>query len=418
MPSFAHMSDVHLGAFRHSTLKNLVLDSFRKAIDLCVERKVDFIVISGDLFDSNLPDLSVVKQAVAILRKAREKGINIYVIYGSHDFSPTQTSMIDIIEETGLIRKVTYGEMVGEKLRLRFVVDDKTGAKITGISRRKAGVERKFFEILDRESLEREGGFKIFAFHAAIDEYRPVSIAETESMPVSLLPKNFNYYAGGHIHEKLVASMPGYEHVVFPGTLFGANYTDLEKSAKGERRGFYVVNFSDRVESVEFVEVKACDFEIVEYDAGDRTAQEVQDELMGIAKDIDVEGKLVLFKVWGELSSGRTADVNFARIREIIEGKGALHVMMNYHGLTSKEYTRIRVAGETREEIERKLFRESIGSVNVSIPKLKGDAGVALSLNLLRVLKQGKKDSETKADYEKRILRDAVETLGIKEVPK
>ncbi|HEX29172.1 TPA: DNA repair exonuclease, partial [Candidatus Poribacteria bacterium] len=107
MPSFAHMSDVHLGAFRHNTLKNLVLDSFRKAIDLCAERKVDFIVISGDLFDSNLPDLSVVKQAVAILRKAREKGINIYVIYGSHDFSPTQTSMMDIIEETGLIRKVT-----------------------------------------------------------------------------------------------------------------------------------------------------------------------------------------------------------------------------------------------------------------------------------------------------------------------
>jgi len=416
MPSFAHMSDIHLGAFRDHFLKNLVLDSFKKAIDLCAERNVDFILISGDLFDSNLPDLSVVKEAVKIIREAKERGMNIYVIYGSHDFSPTQTSMMDIIEETGLIQRVTSGEMVEDRLRLRFVADRKTGAKITGISRRKAGVERKFFEVLDRESLEREEGFKIFAFHAALDEYKPISIADAESIPVSLLPKNFSYYAGGHIHEKLTTSMPGYEHIVFPGTLFGANYTDLEKSAKGESRGFYVVNFSDIVESIEFVEVKTCDFEIVEYDANDRTAREAHDELMRIAKDINAKGKLVLLKIWGELSSGRTADVDFVKVRETIEGKGALHVLMNYHGLVSKEYTRIKVAGETREEIERGIFKEKIGSVNVSIPKLKGDDGVALSLNLLRTLKQGKKESETGTDYEKRILRDAVQTLGIEEV--
>ena len=97
MPSFAHLSDVHVGAFRQPSLQKLVLDAFNSALDVCLEKKVDFIVVSGDLFDSNIPDMGLVNAAVKKMREVREKSIPFYVIYGSHDFSPTQTSIVDIL---------------------------------------------------------------------------------------------------------------------------------------------------------------------------------------------------------------------------------------------------------------------------------------------------------------------------------
>ena len=40
MPKFAHMSDVHIGAFRQPELRALVLDAFEQAIDRCIDEKV------------------------------------------------------------------------------------------------------------------------------------------------------------------------------------------------------------------------------------------------------------------------------------------------------------------------------------------------------------------------------------------
>src|SRR5712692_10192248 len=173
MYSFAHLSDVHVGAFRQPVLQNLVIDAFNKAMDLCLQRKVDFIIISGDLFDSNIPDMGLLNPAVKKMGEVKDKGIQFYVVYGSHDFSPTQTSIVDILESAGLFRKVTEGKEADGKLELEFQIDGRTGTKLCGISGRRRGIERRYFEILDREKLEREEGFKVFIFHGAVTEYKP-----------------------------------------------------------------------------------------------------------------------------------------------------------------------------------------------------------------------------------------------------
>ena len=100
MYKFAHFSDTHIGVFRDTVLKNLVLDAFNRAIDVCIESGVDFVIFSGDLFDANIPDLEKASEAVARLRELRDRGIGIYVVYGSHDFSPTQKSVIDLLEDS------------------------------------------------------------------------------------------------------------------------------------------------------------------------------------------------------------------------------------------------------------------------------------------------------------------------------
>jgi len=418
MYKFAHISDCHIGAHRDPVLQKLEIEAFDKALTKCMEEKVDFIVISGDLFHSNIPDMGVVDVAVKKMKEVGDRGIPIYVIYGSHDYSPNRTSIVDVLDSAGLFQKIVKGKIENGKLKLEFTQDPKTTAKLVGISARKIGIEEKYFEILDRESLEKEEGFKIFVFHSAISEFKPAFLARMASIPISYFPKNFNYYAGGHIHKRLEQSLPGYDRIVYPGPLFAGYPRDLEQSACGEKRGFYIVHFSDKIEKVEFIELKLCDYIFFEYDASNKNSSQVQRELTQKIDELDVKDKIVLLKVKGELSGGKTSDINFAQMRKTLIEKGALHVNVNRFGLTSKEYASLKVMGENVEEIENKLLRQSIGNVKVTEDSLKDEKGSNLAIGLLKALRQEQKPNESKKDYEERILTGAIEVLKLTEVLK
>jgi exonuclease SbcD len=416
--SFAHLADAHIGAFRHPELQKLVVKAFNQAMDVCVERKVDFIVISGDLFDSNIPDMALANETVKKVREVRNQGIPLYLVYGSHDFSPTQTSIVDLLESSGLFKKVTRGKKTAQDtLQLEFEVEERTKAKICGISGRRLGIDKEYYKILDRQALENEEGFKIFVFHGAISEYKPRYIAESDSTPISTLPRGFDYYAGGHVHEKMHDDKHGY-NVAYPGTLFGADFRDLEVSAKGEERGFYIIQFSTKVERVDFVPISVCGYESIEYDASNKNPTAVQEALLQLVQEKkELEGKLVLLKVTGEMSSGRTADIDFQHIKKLLKDHGAVEIQLNYQKLTSKQYAAIHIAsaGEEVHKIEDRLFKEHIGTVKVENPKLKSDAGVTLSKEVLAVLRQTRKENETKGSYEGRVVGDATKTLDLQE---
>jgi exonuclease SbcD len=398
------------------------LQAFKRALTICIEKRVDFIIFSGDLFDSNLPDLGMVNDAVKKLKEVRDNEIDIYLIYGSHDFSPTQTSIVDILESSGLFVKVTKGKSEPNgKIKLDFQTNKKTAVKIVGLHGRKAGIERKYFEELDREILEKEPGFKIFVFHGAIAECKPATLAASESIPISNLPRGFDCYCAGHIHEKYDPRKsedisPGYKWIFNSGILFAADYRDLEQNARGMERGFFIISFDDKVRDVEFVKVPMCEYELIEHDASGKNALKVQEDLLEAATILDAAGKLILLRVKGEMSGGKVSDINFAAIKRLLEDNEALCVTINHSGLTSKEYTNIRIAGnDAPEVVESRLFEENINTVNVSQSKLKGKSGMQFSQELLKVLRQEQKANEPKGDYDSRIIKSGLETLQLKE---
>jgi hypothetical protein len=307
------------------------------------------------------------------------------------------------------------GSIVDGKLKLEFVCDPSTNAKLVGISARKAGLESKFYEILDRETLESEEGFKIFAFHAGLDEFKPEHLAKMESIPLSYLPKDFQYYAGGHIHEKSEHTLPHYDHIVFPGVLFAGSPRDLEASAKGLQRGFYIIHFSDAVEQTNFVPVELCSCVYFEYDVSNKNSIQAQNELSQSLKELDVKGKLVLIKVFGELSGGKTSDLKFADSKKLLMDQGAVHVDFNRFGLSSKEYASIKVTGEDIAAISLQLFKENIGTVKLSNNELKNDSGVRQAVNLLKTISQEQRTGETKRNYETRMVNDAIKTLRLED---
>jgi exonuclease SbcD len=416
MNKFAHMADIHLGAHREPVLEKLELKAFNEAMDKCVELGVDFILISGDLFHVGIPDLSIVNEALRKMREVQQTGIPFYVVYGSHDYTPTGTSVIDILDTAGVLTRIVKWRMDDGKLKLDFFTDAKTGAKLTGISARKIGLESKYYEVLDKESLERENGFKIFAFHSGLTEFKPVYLSEMETVPISYFPKGFDYYAGGHIHERGEFRLPGYEKVVFPGPLFTGYGKDIEATAKGEKRGFYVVSFDNKVRKVEFVEVKSFEGIYFEHDATGRNSIQAAKELQQKLAHLDVKGKVVVLKMRGELSGGKTSDINFAEIKgKLVEG-GALYVYLNRYGLTSKEYSAVRVMGEDISTIEAKLFKENFGAVKVSQAQIKGESGASFAMELLKTLRQAPKLNESKREYLERMVENGIEVLKLKKM--
>ncbi len=416
MYKFVHISDCHLGAWKSLETQRLEIESFNFALDSAIKEKVDFIIIAGDLFHANLPDLGVVRKAVKKLRDVYNAGIPIYVVYGSHDYSPNENSMIDILNDAGLIIKLKTGVDVDGKIRLEFTQDVKTGAKLVGISGRKLGIEKQYYEMLDREALEEEKGFKIFILHIGLDELKPSFMAEMESIPISFLPKNFDYYAGGHIHRSAKEDFRGFGPVCYPGTTFAGYPRDLEDSSKGTKRGFFIVDFDEKIRNIRFVENKLVDYLYHEYDAGGKHPNQVQEELATQVSKLNVKNKIVVLKIKGELVSGKTSDVNFSEIIQQIYTNQALHVERNRYDFRSKEYQPTVSSGENPMQIEERVFLENMGSATVSINELKGEQGAKKAISLLSILREDQKINERQTDYHERILSSSKALLKLDDI--
>jgi hypothetical protein len=414
MPRFAHLSDIHIGAFRQPELKGLLLDAFDAAIDRCIKERVSFVILAGDIFDSNIPDLSAVRRAAEKMKEAADTGIRFYAIYGSHDFSPNYSSIVDVLDSAGLFTKVEAKSAVDGKTVLSFV-QDPSGPKICGISGRKLSLDREEYAALDRESLEAESGFKIFVFHGALDELKPSSLEMMGSMPATDLPAGFQYYAGGHVHSRALADLPGRANIAYPGPLFATDFDELLQLARGKERGFYIVDFDrDHVEKVLFVPVRVCEAVELHYSAQGKSSTQVANELAQLASNANVSGKVVLLTVEGELAEGKTSDIDFNVIRRRLFASNPLSVLSSYSRLVSREMPK-GLPPKPARATEREVFESCVSSVTIDEPRLRGEQGVSLAVSLLESLKEGRKENENKGDFEERVSKSGLAVLGLEE---
>ncbi|MEA2089881.1 MAG: exonuclease SbcCD subunit D [Thermoproteota archaeon] len=406
---FAHMSDCHLGGWRDPLLRETGMQCFDRAVDICMDEKVDLILISGDLFDTSRPAIDIMERAVSKLKEAKDAGIHVYVIEGSHDFSPTGKTMLRVLEKTGLFTRVSKGKITDEGLlRLSFVTDEKTGARITGVVGRMGILEREIYQNLDRNSLLKEKSFKIFMFHTGLDELKPELFKHVEGMPVSLLPKGFDYYAGGHIHKHSEDDWEGYGKIVFPGPIFPTDFRELESLECG---GFYIVTEDGADLKTEWKRLDLYDLLKLEVDADGKTPKSVENEIRKRLEDVDVKDKIVLLRVEGILASGRPSDINFRGVISALREKGAKLVKKKTSNLSTKEYEEIKVTATSRGDLEDRLIREHAGQHKLG--KLSNKELFELTKNMMQVLAEEKKLDETNRDYDERIRNNVISVLDI-----
>ncbi|MFH1849421.1 MAG: exonuclease SbcCD subunit D [archaeon] len=400
---FAHIADCHVGGFREQLLADVSVSAFIRAIDICIEKKVEFILIAGDLFNTSLPSIDVLKTAVRKLRELKQHGIAVYYVAGSHDFSPSGKTVLDVLEEAGFCHNVVKGSVQDNRLVLAFTQDPKTSAKITGMIGKKGMLEKSFYESLDKANLEEEPGFKIFMFHTALTELKPAELSKMDSAPVSLLPKGFSYYAGGHVHSIIQQELPGRSPIVYPGPLFPHNFAELEKLKYG---GFFIYD-EGRLERID-IKLKAAHSIIV--DCSNKPVNAVQ-ELLSKETEGDFTDMIVLIRLHGILESGKPSEIDFKELFRKFYDKGAYFVMKNTNALASKEFQEIVVQPGSVQDVENALLEEHLGQTKVEgwdIEKERETTKV-----LLDALALEREEDERVADFEKRIRQEAEKILKI-----
>nr|MBI4156997.1 DNA repair exonuclease [Candidatus Woesearchaeota archaeon] len=392
---FAHLADCHIGGWREEKLKDLTIQAFSNAVDKIIEENVGFVIIAGDLFNTALPNIDLIKEAADILRRFKEKEIEVYLVPGSHDYSYSGKTMLDVFEKSGLIHNV----MKLNDNKLEFT-EDKTGVKITGMMGKRGGLDKHDYEKLDKENLESEEGFKIFLFHALLSELKTKDMEKIFSMEISSLPRNFNYYAGGHPHfVKVVDYDKG--KLAYTGPLFPNSFDELEELGNG---GFYVVD--DKL-NVKRIEVKLKDVLKFKFNADNKSVKELEEEIIYEILSKDIKGKIVLIRIDGVLSSGKPSDLDIKGILSRLNE--AYVVLRNTNKFSSKEFEEVEIEHGDIEDIENNVIKEHLGQIKIyDFDKIKEQDFVK---NLIHFLDKEKMENETNFDFENRIILELKKIL-------
>ena len=354
MARFAHLADVHLGGWKQQPMQDLNFQSFKKAIDICINSKLEFVLIAGDLFDSAYPPIEILKETFAEFRRLKEANIPCFLIAGSHDYSVSGKTFLDVLEKAGFCKNVTDFEVI-ERQRFPSPRDSESqkekdtiilnptlfgGVAIYGYPGKKSGLE---IDDLRRVKLnDAPGMFKIFMLHTTIDKAKgtlPIDALETD-----LIPKA-DYYALGHLHIDFQ-----YQNFIYPGPVFPNNFQELEELNYGS---FYIVD-TESDNSLRKVELKIR--EIVSIELEIKNSILATEKIINELKERELEDKIILLRIRGELETGKASDIKFAKIEEFAKEKGAYFLLRNTHDLKSKEVEMELDIGDT-EDIEEETIK-------------------------------------------------------------
>jgi hypothetical protein len=319
MVRFAHISDVHLGGWKQQPLQDLNLKSFRMAINLCIEKKVDFILISGDLFDSAYPSIEILKETFSEFKRLKEAKLQCFIIAGSHDFSISGKTFLDVLEKAGFCKNVANIEENKENIILNPIIFG--GVAIYGYPGKKSGLEIE--ELRKIKLNDCPGMFKIVMLHTTIDKAKgtlPIDSIECELLPQA------DYYALGHLHIDFQ-----YQNFVYPGPIFPNNFQELEDLQHGS---FYIVD-TDKENTLQKIDLKIKDTVLIDVEI--KNAINATEKIISEIEKKDVEDKIILLRIRGELETGNNSDIKFSQIEEVAIRKKAYFLLKNTHELKTKE---------------------------------------------------------------------------------
>lgn len=385
---FAHLADCHLGAWRHPKLQELNMESFRKAVDICIKEKVDFVLISGDLFDSAYPPIEILKEAFSEFRKLKDAQIKCFIIAGSHDYSVSGRTFLDVLEKGGFCRNVFNAESLEErngKIILNPVIEK--GIAIYGYPGKKSGLEVE--ELRKIRLQECPGLFRIFMLHTSIKD--AIGTLPIESIDEKELPKS-DYYALGHLHIDYCKG-----RFVYAGPIFPNNFEELEELECGS---FYIVelkgaNALDSMVDIKRIELKLKDVVSVEIEISNAliATEKIISELSGY----ELKDKIVLLRISGRLKQGKTADIKFSEIEDFVNKKNAYAFLKNASKLVTEE-AGVDIDMGNMENIEeniiKKYLEENQSKFNSLIPQLIG------------TLDLEKQEDEKNIVFQERLIKD------------
>ena len=278
---FSHISDTHLGLIQYGLEEREqdIYDSFNQAINISIQDKVDFVIFAGDIFHTPNPSGTAILQMANALKRLKENEIESFFVLGEHDISRIRSTPIPYVYHNLEFSKyVGRGEPVYYKDVMIIGFDKIRKNEMTGL-------EEKFLRV---ESLANDHkGHKILVLHQGITEVNRFA-GEINSTD---LPKNFTYYAMGHLHDKFLKQ---YDHLKGPLAYPGSTEMTTSEGIKETEKGFFKVDISDDEAKPEWIKLDTRPQISVktEFENIDSAIKELYEKISGLEKKPIIEIKI------------------------------------------------------------------------------------------------------------------------------
>lgn len=267
-----HISDIHINKTfitkvdkKRVKLQMFLEKAFMNAIDYCIEEKLDALLISGDLFDTNTIDYKYRGIVLRGFEKLNSYNIKVYYASGNHDFTDMNSD----------VRRIKYPENVytffdSSPKTYKIETDDGVYS-IVGCGHMVEQENRNLIEMFPRAD--------VCVVHSMIHssltigdegEYLPSDIKTIES-------KNYKYTALGHIHQN--GSINKDNSIYYAGCLQGLNIN--ETGAKGGN----LVEMDQSTVTVSFVPLNALSYKKLDYNIVETSFDQLHNALIQYIKE-------------------------------------------------------------------------------------------------------------------------------------
>ena len=222
--TFIHCADLHLDSpfegvhavepWVAEILRKATFDAFQQVVNIALQEKCDFIIISGDVYDGADRSLHAKLRFRDILRSVTDANLSCYIVHGNHD--PLSGWEPEITLPNGVVRFA--GEQVS---KFTFCKENEELAHIYGISFQERAIQQNLARSFRKETKEV---FSIGILHCNVggipnhDNYAPCSLDD-------LITTGIDYWALGHVHTPMII----HKHdpiIIYPGNTQGRNITE------------------------------------------------------------------------------------------------------------------------------------------------------------------------------------------------
>jgi DNA repair exonuclease SbcCD nuclease subunit len=337
---FSHISDTHLGLVQYGSEEREqdVYDVFNQAIDISIKDHVDFVIFAGDIFHVPNPNGTAIIQMGNGLKRLKQNDIDSFFILGEHDISRIRTTPIPYV-----YHNLEFSKYIGQGKPV-----DYKGILLAGFDKiRKTEIpqyEEKFADI--EKSAEKHSGHKILVLHQGITEFNKFA-GELQSTD---LPKNFTYYAMGHLHDKDIKQ---FNHLNGPVAYPGSTELTTSEGIKETKKGFFEVDISGKDAVPNWIELDARPQISFKTDY-----QELSKTIDEISKKIVVKGKkpIVEVKIDGEKIETEHIQAQIARLNSM--------VLRCFWRISTKQISDSSVFLDRPNAIDDEMYRLSIAALD------------------------------------------------------
>ena len=240
----AHIADTHLGYRQYGLVEREkdFYDSFKMMIDDMLDKKVDCVLHSGDLFEQAKPPIEALLVAQECFEKLIENDVDVYVIAGNHDKIQKKGTVIpQRLYESEKFHILTYGNPIIE------ISHDIVLCGLPYFPKNyEEAVKEKLYDIYEEV---KNYPYKILMLHGSISKYFDMEC----EFELDAIPEGFDYYAMGHLHNRIlnydfkkgILSYPGSTEIKSK-----AEISDYNKNKKGY--SLVCIDNSLNVEKIDF----------------------------------------------------------------------------------------------------------------------------------------------------------------------